>query len=88
MTNRRSAHSPCAWAKPGGTSRMRWASLGHRSCSTAMVPLSRIDLNLFVVFEAIYAERGVTRAGERLNVTQPAISHSLARLRELVGEIR
>jgi hypothetical protein len=30
--------------------------------------LSRIDLNLFVVFEAIYAEGGITRASQRLNL--------------------
>ena len=40
--------------------------------------LSRVDLNLLVVFDAIYAEGGVSRAAERLNLTQPAISHALA----------
>jgi DNA-binding transcriptional LysR family regulator len=44
--------------------------------------LARIDLNLFVVFDAIYAEGGITRAAKRLNLSQPAISHALARLRE------
>ena len=48
--------------------------------------ISRLDLNLFVVFEAIYTEGGVTRAGKRLNLTQPAISHSLGRLREILGD--
>lgn len=48
--------------------------------------LSRIDLNLLVVLEAIYTEGGLTRAGERLNVTQPAVSHSLGRLRDLLGD--
>ncbi|MCC5811453.1 MAG: LysR family transcriptional regulator [Ectothiorhodospiraceae bacterium] len=48
--------------------------------------LARIDLNLLVVLEAIYTEGGLTRAGERLNVTQPAVSHSLGRLRELLGD--
>jgi DNA-binding transcriptional LysR family regulator len=50
------------------------------------VHLSRIDLNLFVVFDAIYTEGGITRAAKRLSLTQPAISHALARLRELVGD--
>lgn len=45
--------------------------------------ISKVDLNLFVVFDAIYTEGGVTRAGEKLNLTQPAISHSLGRLREI-----
>ncbi len=47
---------------------------------------NRIDLNLFLVFEVIYAEGGITRASERLNLTQPAISHALGRLRELFGD--
>jgi DNA-binding transcriptional LysR family regulator len=51
-----------------------------------MVNVSRIDLNLFVVLDAIYTEGGITRASERLALTQPAISHALARLRELVGD--
>lgn len=51
-----------------------------------MANISRIDLNLFVVFNAIYSERGITRASDALNFSQPAISHSLARLRKLVGD--
>lgn len=48
--------------------------------------LSSIDLNLFVVFEAIYSERNLTRAAEILNVTQPAVSNALARLRAAFGD--
>lgn len=43
--------------------------------------LMKINLNLFTVFEAIYSEGNLTRAAERLNLTQPAISHALANLR-------
>jgi DNA-binding transcriptional LysR family regulator len=43
--------------------------------------LSGVDLNLFVVFETIYSERNLTRASEILNITQPAVSNALARLR-------
>jgi DNA-binding transcriptional LysR family regulator len=50
------------------------------------IHLSRIDLNLFVVFDAIYTEGGITRAGKRLSLTQPAISHALGRLRELFSD--
>ena len=46
-----------------------------------MMHISRVDLNLFIVFEAIYAEGSVTRASLKLNLTQPAISHALGRLR-------
>ncbi|AFT72433.1 Transcriptional regulator, LysR family [Alloalcanivorax dieselolei B5] len=44
--------------------------------------VSRFDLNLFVVFDAIYTEGSLTRAARVLNLTQPAVSHALARLRE------
>ena len=43
--------------------------------------ISQIDLNLFTVFDAIYTEGSVTRASQQLHLTQPAISHALARLR-------
>lgn len=41
----------------------------------AMINISLIDLNLFVAFDAIYTEGGITRAGEVLKLTQPAVSH-------------
>lgn len=44
--------------------------------------LTRLDLNLFVVFDAIYRDASLTRAGHKLHITQPAVSHALARLRE------
>lgn len=46
----------------------------------------RVDLNLLQVLEAIHDEGGVTRAAERLNLSQSAISHSLARLRLMFGD--
>jgi len=50
------------------------------------VHLRQVDLNLFVVFEAIYREGNITRAGQQLNLTQPAISHALKRLRDLLKD--
>jgi DNA-binding transcriptional LysR family regulator len=50
------------------------------------VHLSRVDLNLFVVLDAVYTEGGITAASKRLNLTQPAVSHALGRLRELFGD--
>lgn len=43
--------------------------------------LRTLDLNLLPVLEAIHAERSLTRASEVLNITQPAVSNALARLR-------
>ncbi len=48
--------------------------------------LGKVDLNLFVVLEAIYREGNITRAGQQLNLTQPAISHALKRLRDLLHD--
>lgn len=43
--------------------------------------LRAVDLNLLPVFEAAYEERNLSRAAARLAMTQPAVSHALARLR-------
>ena len=48
--------------------------------------LSRIDLNLLVVLDMVLSERSVVRAARRLNLTPSAISNSLARLREILGD--
>ncbi|MDQ0474274.1 LysR family transcriptional regulator [Labrys wisconsinensis] len=48
--------------------------------------LGAVDLNLLVVLDALLAERHVTRAAVRLNRSQPAVSHALARLRHLFGD--
>src|SRR5215813_5804125 len=50
------------------------------------IDLRRVDLNLLVVFEVLMAERSVTRTAERLGRTQSAVSHSLARLRQQLGD--
>jgi DNA-binding transcriptional LysR family regulator len=48
--------------------------------------LRRIDLNLLVTFDALITLRSVTRAAASLGLGQPAVSHSLGRLRELTGD--
>lgn len=50
------------------------------------IDLSRTDLNLFVVFEAVLAERHVGRAADRLNLSASAVSHALGRLRRLLND--
>lgn len=44
--------------------------------------LNRLDLNLLHVFDTIYREGSLTRAAKALHLTQPAVSHSLSRLRD------
>ncbi len=44
--------------------------------------LNRLDLNLLHVFDTIYREGSLTRAARALHLTQPAVSHSLSRLRD------
>ena len=46
-----------------------------------MAELSNLDLNLLRVFDAVARERHVTRAAQRLNLSQPAVSNALTRLR-------
>lgn len=48
--------------------------------------LATFDLNLLVVFEAILRERSVTKAAERLGLSQPAMSHALNRLRWMLKD--
>jgi DNA-binding transcriptional LysR family regulator len=46
----------------------------------------KYDLNLLPVFKALMEERSVTRAANRLGITQPALSNSLNRLREMLHD--
>lgn len=51
-----------------------------------MPTLDHVDLNLLRVFQAIVEEGSLTKAGERLALSQPAISYSLSRLRSLFDD--
>lgn len=51
-----------------------------------MVNLALVDLNLLVALDALLAEAHVGRAARRIGRSQPAVSHSLARLRELFDD--
>lgn len=48
--------------------------------------LKDIDLNLLRLFDAVYRQRNVSRAAESLDLTQPAASHGLTRLRLLIKD--
>jgi DNA-binding transcriptional LysR family regulator len=48
--------------------------------------LGAFDLNLLVVFDAVMQERSVTRAGDKIGLSQPAMSHALNRLRYMLKD--
>jgi DNA-binding transcriptional LysR family regulator len=50
------------------------------------IDLTRVDLNLLVIFEALMQERHVGRAAARLSLSQSATSHALSRLRSLFDD--
>src|SRR5262245_8771229 len=50
------------------------------------VNLKNLDLNLLVVFEAIYSAANISHAAEQLAMSQPAVSNALARLRDLLND--
>jgi DNA-binding transcriptional LysR family regulator len=51
-----------------------------------MTDFNKIDLNLLRVFQVILDERSLTRAGQRLGLSQPAVSYALGRLRSLFDD--
>ena len=51
-----------------------------------MTDLSRIDLNLLVVFNELLETRSVTQTGQTLGMSQPAVSYALARLRKTFND--
>ena len=48
--------------------------------------LASLDLNLLVVFDALMTERHTTRAGQRIGLSQPAVSKALGRLRQIFND--
>jgi len=48
--------------------------------------LKDVDLNLLIVFERLLIQRRVAKVAEALDVSQPAVSNALARLRKLFGD--
>ena len=48
--------------------------------------LESLDLNLLLLFEALLSESQLTRAAEKIGLTQPAASHALGRLRAVLGD--
>lgn len=48
--------------------------------------IRKMDLNLLILFDAIYTERNISRAAQRLDMSQSALSNGLARLRHLLHD--
>jgi DNA-binding transcriptional LysR family regulator len=48
-----------------------------------VINLHRLDLNLLRTLDVLLSENNVTRAAQRLNLSQPSVSIQLARLREM-----
>jgi DNA-binding transcriptional LysR family regulator len=55
-------------------------------CYIAMTDIRKVDFNLLVAFDALFEEMSVSRAAERLAVSQPTVSGMLNRLRDLFGD--
>jgi DNA-binding transcriptional LysR family regulator len=51
-----------------------------------LMNLSSLDLNLLVALDALLLEANVSRAAMRIHLSQPATSHALQRLRDLIGD--
>lgn len=51
-----------------------------------MADIRKVDFNLLVAFDALFDELSVSRAAERLSLTQPTVSGMLNRLRDLFGD--
>jgi DNA-binding transcriptional LysR family regulator len=62
--------------------------LEMHSCHGYMFAMNwgAFDLNLLIVFDAVMHERSVTRAGSRIGLSQPAMSHALNRLRHMMKD--
>jgi DNA-binding transcriptional LysR family regulator len=62
------------------------AADGEGRTGSGLDRLSAVDLNLLVPLLALLEERSVTRAAERVGLSQPAMSHALRRLRRLFND--
>ena len=51
-----------------------------------MINLHHLDLNLLRTLDVLLSENNVTRAAQRLNLSQPSVSIQLARLREMFAD--
>ncbi|MFI6457822.1 LysR family transcriptional regulator [Streptosporangium amethystogenes] len=59
---------------------------GEGATGSGLDRLASVNLNLLVPLLALLEERSVTRAAERVGLSQPAMSHALTRMRRLLGD--
>jgi DNA-binding transcriptional LysR family regulator len=72
--------------KPSRGQSLGGAKSLHSGQRPTAMSWNAFDLNLLVVFDAIMQEKTLTRAGQRLGMSQPAVSHALARLRHTLRD--
>jgi DNA-binding transcriptional LysR family regulator len=60
--------------------------MGARASDARQTNLASVDLNLLVALEALLEQRNVTYAGQRVGLSQPAMSRALARLRGMFDD--
>ena len=91
---RRTSLRQCEASADDGTPRYMFGILSRRAAVTLdggtmprpVAHLANLDLNLLVALRELLRERSVTRAAERLGMTQPAASAALSRLRRHFGD--
>src|SRR6185295_5615138 len=72
--------------RPAPGARRAGGAIRDAGMTSVHPSLVAVDLNLLLAFEALWAERSVTRAGRRLGLSQPAMSGALARLRDMMSD--
>ena len=77
---------PCALWGPERSNTLDIDSQGQSAKDSQAMNLKSFDLNLLTVLAALLEERHVTRAGQRVGLSQPATSNALERLRALFGD--
>lgn len=70
-----------------GVHKMKPVHLFHDHMNTLHSELRKLDLNLLLVFEALFRLGSVTQAASELCMSASAFSHALARLRESLGDV-
>lgn len=58
----------------------------HNKSAHSRSPFQQLDLNLLKIFEALYQERNMSRAAQRLHLTPSAVSHAIRRLRSQLAD--